>query len=80
MHDARRHGATVLALDGAGADDLAGVAHRRLAVGTAEEEPFDLAQHLVGLAAGQRPDRRAAWHRLAALAGRLAAGPTVSRW
>ncbi|MER7708670.1 hypothetical protein ABTX81_38055 [Kitasatospora sp. NPDC097605] len=104
VHDARRHGATVLALDGAGTGrragpagapeptdqtdpaglaalaDLAGLAHRRLAVGTAEEEPFDLAQHLVSAAAGERPARRLALDRLVALAGRLAAGPTVSRW
>ncbi|MFF2348884.1 hypothetical protein ACFVVL_03770 [Kitasatospora sp. NPDC058115] len=80
VHDARRHGATVLAVDGAGSADLAGLAHRRLTVGTGEEEPFDLAQHLVSAAAGQRPARRAALDRLAALAGRLAAGPTVSRW
>ncbi|MFF7459324.1 hypothetical protein [Kitasatospora sp. NPDC008115] len=88
VQDARRHGATVLAVDGAGPAgpaaaglaDLADLAHRRLAVGTAEEEPFDLAQHLVSLAAGQRPARCAALQRLAALAGRLTAGPTVSRW
>ncbi|MFF2659279.1 hypothetical protein ACFVUH_18160 [Kitasatospora sp. NPDC058032] len=105
VHDARRHGATVLALDGtgpggpagfgesgglgesggpgepAGLGELAGLAHRRLAVGTAEEEPFDLAQHLVSAAAGQRPARRsAALERLAALAGRLTAGPTINRW
>ncbi|MFE7192501.1 hypothetical protein [Kitasatospora sp. NPDC057541] len=111
VHDARRHGATVLALDGAGPGgpagfgtlggfselggpgepggvgepaglgELAGLAHRRLAVGTAEEEPFDLAQHLVSAAAGQRPARRSvALERLAALAGRLTAGPTINRW
>ncbi|WP_030391591.1 hypothetical protein [Kitasatospora purpeofusca] len=89
VHDARRHGATVLALQGAapggtdgsaGPDDLAGLAHRRLAVGTAEDEPFDLAQHLVSAAAGKPPGQRSALGRLAALAERLTAGPTISRW
>ncbi|MEV0187303.1 hypothetical protein AB0I39_02045 [Kitasatospora purpeofusca] len=89
VHDARRHGATVLALEGAapgapdgsaGPGDLAGLAHRRLAVGTAEDEPFDLAQHLVSAAAGQPPGQRSALGRLAALAERLTAGPTISRW
>ncbi|MGW4894495.1 hypothetical protein ACWEQL_19810 [Kitasatospora sp. NPDC004240] len=99
VHDARRHGATVLALDGGGAGtdgeagagrvapagrgglaDLAGLAHERLAVGTAEPEPFDLAQHLVSAAAGQAPARRSGFTRLAELAGRLAAAPEVSRW
>ncbi|WP_380284881.1 hypothetical protein [Kitasatospora purpeofusca] len=83
VHDARRHGAAVLALDGAGPGeaaglaDLAGLAHQRLAVGTAEEEPFDLAQHLLSAAAGQRPARRPLLDRLAAL---LTAQPTASRW
>ncbi|MFC5664379.1 hypothetical protein ACFP3U_15470 [Kitasatospora misakiensis] len=89
VHDARRHGATVLALDGATPDapgeladlaDLAGLAHRRLAVGTAEDEPFDLAQHLVSAAAGEPPARRSTLGRLAELAGRLTAGPAISRW
>ncbi|SDT77580.1 hypothetical protein SAMN05216371_5478 [Streptomyces sp. TLI_053] len=96
VHDARRQGATVLALEGAapsspggsavgpggsaGPGDLAGLAHGRLAVGTAEEEPFDLAQHLVSAAAGQPPGQRSALGRLAALAERLTAGPTISRW
>ncbi|MFI9320344.1 hypothetical protein ACIGXI_11250 [Kitasatospora aureofaciens] len=101
VQDARRHGATVLALDGAGpvapstdgdlagptdpADlsglaDLAGLAHERLAVGAAAEEPFDLAQHLVSAAAGQPVGRRSALGRLAELAGRLASAPSLSRW
>ncbi|KJS60404.1 hypothetical protein [Streptomyces rubellomurinus] len=83
VRDARRHGATVLALDGAAqapSGDLAGLAHERLVVGTAAEEPFDLAQHLVSAAAGQRPTRRSALGRLADLAGRLAAPPPISRW
>ncbi|MGW6918835.1 hypothetical protein ACWGB8_34185 [Kitasatospora sp. NPDC054939] len=85
VHDARRHGATVLALEGAGpgtdGGDLAGLAHERLAVGTGEEEPFDLAQHLVSAAAaGARPGRRTGLARLAALAGRLTAPPALERW
>ncbi|MFJ9947653.1 hypothetical protein [Kitasatospora sp. NPDC091207] len=81
VHDARHGGATVLALDGpAEPDGLAGLAHERLAVGTAEEEPFDLAQHLVSAAAGQAPGRRGPLDRLAALAGRLTEGPGLSRW
>ncbi|MEU4113773.1 hypothetical protein AB0F71_04670 [Kitasatospora sp. NPDC028055] len=98
VQDARRHGATVLALDGADptapagltgladpaglADlaDLAGLAHERLAVGTAAEEPFDLAQHLVSAAAGQPGRRRSALDRLADLAGRLTSPPAFTRW
>ncbi|MER7769710.1 hypothetical protein [Kitasatospora sp. NPDC096140] len=83
VHDARRHGATVLALDGAdptAPGDLGGLAHERLAVGTAAEEPFDLAQHLVSAAAGRPPGRRSTLDRLADLAGRLTAAPGLSRW
>ncbi|MBD0688762.1 hypothetical protein [Streptomyces sp. CBMA123] len=108
VQDARRHGATVLALDGGAADgtpggldgptdvtdvtdvtgladlaavtDLAGLAHARLGVGTAAEEPFDLAQHLVSAAAGQPPRRRSTLDRLAGLAGRLTSGPVFNRW
>ncbi|MFD5463152.1 hypothetical protein ACFWIQ_10055 [Kitasatospora sp. NPDC127059] len=82
VQDARRHGATVLALDGTASatGDLAGLAHERLGVGTAAEEPFDLAQHLVSAAAGQPPGRRSALDRLAGLAGRLTAGPAINRW
>ncbi|MGE7434358.1 hypothetical protein [Kitasatospora sp. NPDC001175] len=70
VHDARRGGATVLALD-TGDRDLASLAHERLAVPDAAEEPFDLVQHLVSTAAGLRP-------RFAFLA-RLAASP-VAHW
>ncbi|WP_030246689.1 hypothetical protein [Streptomyces sp. NRRL S-350] len=83
VHDARRQGATVLALDGAAPTepgDLGGLAHERLAVGTAAEEPFDLAQHLVSAAAGRPPARRSTLDRLADLAGRLASAPALSRW
>ncbi|MFD8707742.1 hypothetical protein ACFV1W_35045 [Kitasatospora sp. NPDC059648] len=92
VRDARRRGATVLALDGADTvasvphgdlsarTDLADLAHERLAVGTAAEEPFDLAQHLVSAAAGQPVGRRSALDRLAELAGRLTSAPSLSRW
>ncbi|MEV7603142.1 hypothetical protein AB0O91_37810 [Kitasatospora sp. NPDC089797] len=81
VQDARRHGATVLALDGAAAPgDLGALAHERLAVGTSADEPFDLAQHLVSAAAGQPPGRRSALDRLAGLAERLTSTPTLSRW
>ncbi|WP_316520927.1 hypothetical protein [Kitasatospora brasiliensis] len=82
VHDARRQGATVLALDGGGPafGDLVGLAHERLAVGTAAEEPFDLAQHLVSVAAGQRAGRRSVRDRFTEFAGRLASMPTISRW
>ncbi|MFJ9695022.1 hypothetical protein [Kitasatospora sp. NPDC101183] len=83
VRDARRRGATVLALDGAAPGhpgDLGGLAHERLGVGTDAEEPFDLAQHLVSAAAGEPPARRSALGRLAELAGRLTAGPSISRW
>ncbi|MGW7586863.1 hypothetical protein ACWGLI_37885 [Kitasatospora sp. NPDC054769] len=89
---ARRRGATVLALDGgapAGAGAAGGpggpgglgeLAHERLAVGTAAEGPFDLAQHLVSVAAGQRTHRRSVRDRLARLAERLTSTPAISRW
>ncbi|MGW3228977.1 hypothetical protein [Kitasatospora sp. NPDC001095] len=107
VHDARRHGATVLSLDGGGPggpgepgglggltrpgghgghdglgglDELRELAHERLVVGTAAEEPFDLAQHLVSAAAGQRPGLRSVRARLADLAGRLTSTPAISRW
>lgn len=92
VQDARRRGATVLALDGgapAGAGAAGGpggpgglgeLAHERLAVGTAAEGPFDLAQHLVSVAAGQRTHRRSVRDRLARLAERLTSTPAISRW
>ncbi|WP_344465459.1 hypothetical protein [Kitasatospora kazusensis] len=75
VQDARRGGATVLALD-TGDRELAGLAHERLAVPGAGEEPFELVQHLVSAAAGSAPGLRA---RLARLAERLTA-PTAVRW
>jgi hypothetical protein len=57
VHDARRSGATVLALD-RGDRQLDELAHEALAVepGTAPLS-FDAAQHLVSAAAGGRPER-----------------------
>lgn len=113
VQDARRRGATVLALDGGapagpagmggaggpggfggpdelgrpagsgdcgGLGELRGLAHERLTVGTAAEGPFDLAQHLVSVAAGQRAGRRSVRDRLVRLAGRLTSTPAISRW
>ncbi|GAB7183502.1 hypothetical protein ATKI12_3333 [Kitasatospora sp. Ki12] len=81
VHDARRHGATVLAVDGAAAPgDLGGLAHERLAVGTAAEEPFDLAQHLLSAAAAHPAPRRSPLTRLATLAARLTSPPPINRW
>ncbi len=77
VEDARRGGATVLALD-AGDAELGALAHERLAVPVAGEGPFDLVQHLVGAAASARP-ALGLRSRLAGLAERLVA-PPVLRW
>jgi hypothetical protein len=54
--DARRHGATVMSLDGGDAE-LAGVAHESLSVAQADlvvpELSFDSVQHLVSVATGE---------------------------
>ncbi|WP_354639959.1 hypothetical protein [Kitasatospora camelliae] len=75
VQDARRRGATVLALD-TGERELAALAHERLSVPEAGEEPFDLVQHLVSAAAGETPGGRS---RLGRLLHRLAGAP-VQRW
>ncbi|MEY9948954.1 hypothetical protein [Kitasatospora sp. GAS1066B] len=81
VHDARRGGATVLAL-AADAPELAELAHESLTVESPDEPGFDLVQHLVGAAAGERPRP---WSRLAGPAGlarvvrRFTAEP-VDRW
>lgn len=58
--DARKAGATVLALD-AGSEELAGVAHDALELPAAAPEllSFDAAQHIVTVAAGEAPTSRA---------------------
>ncbi|MGW0336786.1 hypothetical protein ACWD0J_33930 [Streptomyces sp. NPDC003011] len=55
VHDARRAGATVLALDGGGGggDDLTAMAHEALAVPDGSELDLDTVQHLVSAAAGE---------------------------
>lgn len=55
VHDARRGGATVLALD-TGDEALEEMAHEALVVQAAPLS-FDVAQHLVSAAAGDRPQR-----------------------
>ncbi|MEV4614305.1 hypothetical protein AB0K43_17155 [Kitasatospora sp. NPDC049258] len=75
VQDARRGGATVLALDD-GEPQWASTAHQRLTVPGVGAEPFDLIQHLVGAAAGARPRRGP---RLGRLAGLLTGRP-APRW
>lgn len=66
--DARKAGATVLALD-AGSDELAGVAHDELSLPTAVPVllSFDTAQHIVSVATGEAP------------AGSVAGAPGIGR-
>lgn len=62
--DARRGGATVLALDGA-SSDLAGLAHDALVVPAGPSTPsLDAVGHLLSAAAGARPARASRWPRL----------------
>ncbi|MFI0368154.1 hypothetical protein ACH35V_09745 [Actinomadura sp. 1N219] len=78
VDDARRVGATVLALDG-GDKDLRGLAHEALTVPPDESIiSFDGAQHLVSAAAGQEPARnpRGLRRRLAKLLDAVS-GPVV---
>ncbi|MGF1427329.1 hypothetical protein [Kitasatospora sp. LaBMicrA B282] len=74
--DARRGGATVLAL-AAGDPELGRLAHENLTVESPEEPGFDLVQHLVSAAAGERrPGRRSG---LARLVRQFSMEP-VNRW
>jgi hypothetical protein len=70
VHDARRSGATVVALDH-GDDELDQMAHEAMTVAPADQlVSFDAAQHLVSAAAGdgaRRRDRRSLRDRLARL-------------
>ncbi|WP_433478233.1 hypothetical protein ACQPZP_15070 [Spirillospora sp. CA-142024] len=78
VDDARRTGATVLALEG-GDRELRGLAHEALTVPPEESlMSFDGAQHLVSAAAGQEPARgpRGFRHRLARLLDAVS-GPVV---
>ncbi|GGR02688.1 hypothetical protein [Streptomyces netropsis] len=87
VHDARRGGATVLALDGAGGDeggDLRALAHDALPVPAAAELDLDTVQHLVSAAAGENAPpaprgRHRFLDRLARLAEQLTA-PPPPRW
>lgn len=61
VSDARRHGATVLALEGADSD-LTGLAHDALVVPAAPTAPsLDAVGHLLSAAAGTRLVRRPRW-------------------
>ncbi|GAA0898547.1 MULTISPECIES: hypothetical protein [Streptomyces violaceusniger group] len=79
VNDARRGGATVLALDGGDAE-LHALAHDALSAPEGGELDLDTLQHLVSAAAGEnslpRPGRRRFQDRLARLAEHLAAPPT----
>ncbi|MEU6035227.1 hypothetical protein ABZ801_07435 [Actinomadura sp. NPDC047616] len=80
VDDARRTGATILALEG-GDRELRGLAHEALTVPPGEALlSFDGAQHLVSAAAGQEPARRPAGLGLRRRLARLletVSGPTV---
>ncbi|SDO25733.1 hypothetical protein SAMN04487981_109265 [Streptomyces sp. cf386] len=83
VHDARRAGATVLAL-GADEGDLTAMAHETLAVPEGSELDLDTVQHLVSAAAGENAvpsgrGRRRFRDRLSRLAESLTA-PPPARW
>ncbi|KIF70154.1 hypothetical protein HY68_18860 [Streptomyces sp. AcH 505] len=86
VHDARRAGATVLALD-SGDPEVHGLAHEALTVPESEALPgvdFDTVQHLVSAAAGENSvpgprGRRRFRDRLSRFADRLTA-PPPARW
>ncbi|MET7380469.1 hypothetical protein ABZT08_16900 [Streptomyces sp. NPDC005526] len=83
IHDARRAGATVLAL-GSGDRDLAALAHESLAVPDGSELDLDTVQHLVSAAAGENAlpaprGRGRLRDRLSRLADSLTA-PPPARW
>ncbi|WP_369217073.1 hypothetical protein [Streptomyces flavofungini] len=83
VHDARRAGATVLAL-GSGDRDLAALAHDALAVPETPDLDLDTVQHLVSAAAGENalPEargRRRLRDRLSRLADQLTS-PPPARW
>ncbi|MFI9647680.1 hypothetical protein ACIHAA_15465 [Streptomyces sp. NPDC052040] len=82
VHDARRAGATVLALD-SGDRELAALAHDVLTVTAAMDLGLDTVQHLVSAAAGENaplaPRRRRFRDRLSRLADQLTS-PPPARW
>ncbi|GAA5045955.1 hypothetical protein HNP84_002520 [Thermocatellispora tengchongensis] len=75
VDDARRSGATILALDG-GDPELGGLAHDALAIPGDGPVSFDGAQHLVSMAAGEQPRRPNLRDRLARLLDRVS-GPRI---
>lgn len=76
VDDARRTGATILALEG-GDGELAGLAHDTIAVPARGPVTFDGAQHLVSTAAGEQPQRPGLRERLARLLEKVS-GPHVN--
>ncbi|MEU5434786.1 hypothetical protein AB0G73_15615 [Streptomyces sp. NPDC020719] len=83
MHDARRAGATVLALDG-GDREVRGLVHESLTVEPGGEVDLDMVQHLVSAAAGEnglpvQRGRRRFRDRLSRLADQLTS-PPPARW
>ncbi|MET8780819.1 hypothetical protein [Streptomyces sp. NPDC004589] len=83
VHDARRAGATVLALD-TGDHDLAAMAHESLTVPQDTDLDLDTVQHLVSAAAGENSlpaprGRRRLRDRLSRLADQLTS-PPPPRW
>ncbi|MEV4949841.1 hypothetical protein [Streptomyces sp. NPDC053755] len=83
VHDARRAGATVMALD-RGDPEVRGLAHEELTVDPAADVDLDLVQHLVSAAAGENSlpsprGRRRFRDRLSRLADHLTA-PPPPRW
>ncbi|EFL26655.1 MULTISPECIES: hypothetical protein [Streptomyces] len=79
VNDARRGGATVLALDG-GDPELHALAHDALSAPEGADLDLDTVQHLVSAAAGEntlppRPGRRRIRDRLARLADQLTSPP-----
>ncbi|CAM5237863.1 SIS domain-containing protein OS=Streptomyces alboniger OX=132473 GN=CP975_10000 PE=4 SV=1 [Streptomyces alboniger] len=83
VHDARRAGATVLAL-GSGDRDLTALSHEALAVPESPDLDLDTVQHLVSAAAGENalPEargRRRLRDRLSRLADQLTS-PPPTRW
>lgn len=75
VSDARKVGATILALDG-GDPDLEGLAHDALAIPDRAPLSFDGAQHLISMAAGETGRRPGLRDRLARLLERVS-GPQV---
>ncbi|MFE3448199.1 hypothetical protein ACFXJ8_04620 [Nonomuraea sp. NPDC059194] len=76
VDDARRTGATILALEG-GDRELAALAHDALAIPADGPVSFDGVQHLVSAAAGELPQRPGLRDRLARLLERVS-GPQVT--